>query len=194
MTKEYQNPKAFISCSLRNEDKPVVDWLTNLTRIFGFVPFGTVGKFTATPKPIYEEMKLGIKDADCLILFATPRYIQDDIHLKKRTGKGISEMLHVEVGMAVASDKPVLVFVQKGTSIGSFISNLVQYIEIDPYNQQDIINKWPLIANYFRSALSIIAANWEKNKNKENIKTLQTILTIIGGAVILNSLLSDDKE
>ncbi|MGJ4754750.1 hypothetical protein [Leptospira kmetyi] len=194
MTQSIKSPKAFISCSLRVEDEAFITWIIQLARIFGFSPFGTIGKYSAAPKPLYQQMKEGIEEADCLILVATPRYIQEDLHTKANTGHGISEMLHVEVGMAVASGKPVLVFVQKGTNVGSFIPNLVQYIEINPYSQQDIQKKWPLIANYFRSALSIITSNWEKAKNKETMKMIQGLLTIIGGAAIINSIFNDEQD
>ncbi|TGL55276.1 hypothetical protein EHQ61_00775 [Leptospira wolffii] len=194
MNQSIKSPKAFISCSLRAEDKAFIDWIVRLTKLFGFSPFGTIGKYSAAPKPLYQQMKEGIEEADCLILIATPRYVQEDLHTKVNTGHGISEMLHVEVGMAVASGKPVLVFVQKGTNVGTFVPNLVQYIEIDVYNQEDIQKKWPLIVNYFRSALSIITSNWEKAKNKETMKMLQGILAVIGGAAILNSIFTNDQD
>lgn len=189
-------PKAFVSCSLRREDKPFVDFIVKVTRHFGFSPGNTPGKFTAAPLPIWMQMNEGIKSADCVVLVATPRYIQQDLLDKEKTGKSMPEMLHTEIGMAVASNRPVLAFVQKGTEVGGFLPQLVQYIVLDPSDPQDMQAKWPLVANYFRSALAIIQQRWYEERKTNSWKGVGGILLIIGAATVLSYLSADysDKE
>jgi len=82
----------------------------------------------------------------------------------------VQEMLHVEVEMAFASNRPVLVFVQRGTDVGRFMPQLVQYIVIDPSDREDVRVQWPLIANYFRSSLIMIEQRWREEKREEQLK------------------------
>jgi len=184
-----KKPKAFVSCSLRKEDQRYVDMIIRITKQLGFLPVGTVGKFEASPKPIWQQMAEGIKSADCLILIATPRYIQKDVHDRKKTGKGISEMLHVEVGMAVMAGRPILAFAQKGTNVGSFLPQTVQYIELD-YDNKDLNDKWQLIKRYFKNAMKIIKRRWEKEDNKELAGAAGIILGLIGAAKVIDVILA----
>lgn len=183
-------PTAFVSCSLHEEDKAFVDWMFAVIPRFGFHPTGPVGLKMFAPKPIPSQMVEGIKGSDCLILIATPRYLQEDLHNRAVTGKGISEMLHVEVGMASMADRPVLAFVQKGTDVGGFLPSLVQYIEIDPSDANDIKAKWPAMANYFRSGLVMIQERWVKENRTNLIKGIGMVLGLIGGAAVVDSIFS----
>lgn len=189
---QNQKPKAFISCSLRDEDEIFNNLIIQITEKMGFQPVGTVGKFSASPKPIWQQMQDGIKNADCVVLVATTRYLTQDIHDKEKTGTSISELLHIELGMAISADRPVLVFVEKGTDVGEFISSIVQYIQIDKNDKNDLDAKSPLIANYFRSALTIIQEKWNNDKKANIWGIIKSVLIIIGGAKVLSSLLEDE--
>ncbi len=182
---------AFISCSLRKEDRSFVDSVEAITRRFGFHPMGTVGRYTAAPRPIWEQMRDEIQAADCIILAATPKYIQQDIYDRRETGRGIPEMLHVEVGMAVATGRPILAFVLEGTNVGSFLPQTVQYITLRLNDRVDLQAKWPLIANYFRSALAIIQERWRQENRNDRLRGVRTILSIIGAATIIDSIFGD---
>ena len=190
--KQIQQPKTFISCSLRKEDEQFISGIIKITEKMGFKPFGTIGKYAAAPMPIWKQMRNAIKRSDCVILIATPRYLLQDLYDKQNTGKSISEMLHVELGMAIASNCPVLVFVEKGTDVGKFISSYVQYIELDLNDRKDLDNKTPLIANYFRSALTIIQEKWRIEKKANIWDIIKSVLVIIGGATLLSSIFDDD--
>lgn len=190
---QERRPRAFISCSLRKEDKAFVELVVAIVRRFGFHPTGTVGKYAAAPKPVWQQMRDGIQSADCIVLAATPRYVQQDIQDKKTTKKGISEMLHTEVGMAVAMDRPVLAFVLEGTSVGSFLPQAVQYIELRPDDQEDLQTQWPLIANYFRSALAMIQERWRREKRDDLLKLVGTVLGIIGAATVIGLMFGGDS-
>ena len=87
-------PKAFISCSLREEDKHFINFIIRIVQRFGFQPFGTVGMFAQEPKPVWQSMKENIEKFDCVILIATPRYIQQDIK-----DKSITDQVHKEYGL-----------------------------------------------------------------------------------------------
>jgi hypothetical protein len=181
-------PNAFISCSLREEDKPFVQYITAITRQFGFQPMGTVGMFSGAPRPIWEQMRDNVAASDCVILVATPRYIQQDIHDRERTGKGISEMLHVEVGMAVAAGRPILAFALESTDLGAFLPQAVQYIPLRLHDRQELQSKWPLISNYFRSAMAMIEARWIQEQRNDMLKGVGTILGFIGAAKVADWL------
>lgn len=188
MSKQIIRPKAFISCSLREEDQQFNNWIIRIAERFGFQPFGTVGKYSAEPKPVYQLMKENIEQADCVILIATPRYIQQDIHYRDITGKSISEMLHIETGMALMAGKPILVFAQNGTDVGNFLPSVVQYIILDPFKSNDINAKWPLIGNYFRSAFAMIESRWIGEGEPGLFSLVIPILTVIGAATVIDMI------
>ncbi len=189
-----RQPRAFISQSLRPEDEAFAGFVARLVRHFGFEPMGTVGKREAAPRPIWEQMRDGIKTADCIVLAATPRYLQQDVHDRERTGKGISEQLHVEVGMAVMADRPILAFVEEGTNVGAFLPGAGQYIVLRPGDQEDLKAKWPLIVRYFENALTIIRARWQREKKDELVKAAGIILGGIGALAVLDAIFPDDGK
>jgi hypothetical protein len=182
-----KKPKAFISCSLRKEDQKYVSMIISIVKLMGFIPVGTVGKYSASPKPIWQQMNNGIKSADCIVLIATPRYLQRDIHDRKKTGRGISEMLHMEVGMAITADRPVLAFVQKGTNVGAMIPQITQYIEL-AFDEMDVNEKWPLIKSYFKNAMTIIERKWDNEDNREMLQLGGAILAGIGAAKLISEI------
>ena len=127
---EDQIAKAFISCSLREEDKPFVELIEKILKKSKIRPFGTVGRFSVSPENPVELMKKNIPQADFVVICATPRYLQKDLHNDTIT-YGLPEMVHVETGMAFMADKPVVVFVKDGTDVGSFIPNITQYVTLN---------------------------------------------------------------
>lgn len=191
---EQRRPKAFISCSLRGEDKTFIDFIIRIVKRFGFDPFGTVGKYSSEAQPVWRTMKGNIEKSDCVVIVATPRYIQQDLNEKKYFGYAVSEMIHTEIGMAVMANRPVLVFVQEGTDVGSFIPSYVQYITLNQNNVKDVKVKWPLIANYFRSAISLIQNAW-LNENRAGVtKFISVILGLIGAATLIDSIFGASPE
>jgi hypothetical protein len=157
---------------------------------FGFEPFGTVGLHAAAPRPIWEQMRDNIGAADCVIVAATPRYAQQDVHDMRQTGKGISEMLHTEVGMAVASNRPVLAFASPGTDLGHFLPQCTQYITLDPTDQSKLTEMWPTVANYFRSALVMIQRRWQDGRRSDAWQAVVSVLAVIGAATVISAVAS----
>lgn len=194
-TNPYQQrqPTAFISCSLRIEDKSFVDYVEAIVRQMGFCPVGTVGRYDAAPKPIWQQMKDNIKAADCIVLAATPRYLQQDIADKLRTGRGMSEMLHSEIAMAVALERPVLAFVLEGTDVGSFLPQAVQYITLKS-DRSDLMTKWPLMQAYFGNGAAMIEKRWLQENRTGLLKIALGGLAVFGGITLLDRLGSGGDE
>jgi hypothetical protein len=178
--------RAFVSCSLRQEDKPFVDYIERILKSHNIEPFGTVGKFSASPENPAILMKKNIPFADFVVICATPRYLQKDLHTGK-VSYGLSEMIHIETGIAYANDKPVVVFVQEGTNVGTFIPNITQYITLNG-KSDDFSIKRQLIFDLLNTAYLIAIGL----KNKKVLKTVGKVvvggLAVYGGIKLLQAI------
>jgi hypothetical protein len=170
---------AFLSCSLRPEDSPFIELVEKILIAHKIKPIGTVGKFSAAPTNTAELMKQNIPNADLVVIAATPRYLQKDIKTEQ-INYGLSEMVHVETGMAYMANKPVVVFVQKGTHVGNFLPNITQYITLNG-EQEDLNNKWALINSLLINAYDIIRQLRDRAANESFWKALTTGFAIYGG-------------
>jgi hypothetical protein len=181
-------PRAFISCSLRVEDKPFVEFVEGVVRSHGFEPFGTVGRYTASPQPPVNTMRENLSSADCVVVAATPRYLQMDLSGRGETGQTVSDMLVAEAAMAFCGRKPVLVFAQANTDVGQFMRSITQYVGIDPFSQADINAKRTLIQDYFRNATAMVAANWGEERRKDTWDVIVAVLAVIGACAVIYAL------
>jgi hypothetical protein len=86
---EEQNVRAFLSCSLGEEGSPFVENVRNLAKSKGFSTGGTVGRFTQSPSNLLEYIEEEIKNYDCLIMAATPKYIQEEIQKKTKHNRSL---------------------------------------------------------------------------------------------------------
>ncbi|MBL7997446.1 MAG: hypothetical protein JNL32_02295 [Candidatus Kapabacteria bacterium] len=177
-----QPVRAFVSCSLRTEDEMYVSHIESIVRSFGIEPFGTVGRFSAAPVNPTILMRENIDLADVVVVVATPRYSQVDVRTKIQN-YGVSEMIHVESGMAYAKNKPIIVFVRTGTNVGNFLPNVTQYVELDGSIEM-AKRKWNLIKSLFQYAISVVNYNRrivdERNSqmNRDSFAKL-----LLGGAI-----------
>ena len=183
--------KAFLSCSLRQEDRPFIEFVEKILKAHKIQPFGTVGLYSASPINLAEHMKTNIPLADFVVIVATPRYAQKDLQTGK-TSYGLSEMVHVETGMAYMANKPVVVFVQEGTNVGSFLPNVTEYILLNG-KKEDLQRKWPLINSLISNAYNIVRQIKDKAATKSFWKALTTGLAIFGGIKFVESI-SDNNE
>lgn len=182
---------AFVSCSLRTDDLPFINFVEQILRNNGISPFGTVGRHSAAPINPAEHIKQNIASADFVVIIATARYIQKDIHSGKLV-YGLSEMLHVESGLAYMLNKPVVVFVKEGTNVGGFLPNITQYITLNG-QQDDLIKKQLLIKSLFNSIKQIIQQRRANDSNKNFGNLVKTGLAIFGGFVIADSFLTEEE-
>ena len=178
---------AFISCSLREEDKSFIDFVEKILKSYKIRPFGTVGRYSASPENPVSLMKKNIPTADLIVICATPRYFQKDLHNGK-ISYGLPEMVHVETGMAYMANKPVVVFVKQGTDVGSFIPNITQYITLNGDYEDFKVKKrqiFSLLNNAYRLVKDI-----ENNKDLKRLgKIALWSFAIFGGYEFFQGLL-----
>lgn len=182
---------AFVSCSLREEDKPFIDLVEKILDRHHIKPVGTVGKYAASPINPTKHMKQNIPLADIVVIVATPRYLQKDL----QTGQasyGLSEMVHVETGMAYMAGKPVVVFVQEGTHVGNFLPNITEYIVLNG-QQTDLHKKWSLINSLLGNAYNIVEKIKDHEASKEFGNFLLGGLAVIGGIKIAGDIFSANE-
>ena len=135
-------------------------------------------------------MKKNIELSDFVVVAATKRYFTRDNHTGKESNT-LSEMVHSEIGMAEALNKPIVVFVKKGTNVGSLIKNITQYIYLDGtqinFDSQknmifDLLNK-----AYLKS---------QETKKKESFNSLKNLLidglAVYGGLSFFSGGYEDD--
>ena len=101
---------AFISTSIRPQDKSFCDKVEKEVRKRGIRPFGTVGLHHVSPEPIVKSIHDNIQKADLVVVCLTPRYNTKDIHNNKLGHSG-SEAVQNEIGIAVGMQKPIIAFV-----------------------------------------------------------------------------------
>ena len=192
------NPVLSSGTSLRDEDRQFVELVEMIAKENGFEPMGTVGRYSASPQPILDHMIETIQESDCVIMAATPRYIQTDVRDANKVRKVISGNVHSEGIIATIYKKPLLVFVLEGTDIGPLLPASTQYIELKENNEKDLENKKGLITSYFRNTIEIIHKNWRNkdlgnsakyNKSNEGLKKPKPINEEI--AECDNQLISD---
>jgi hypothetical protein len=58
---------AFVSCSLRKEDKPFIDFIEEILKAYRIQPMGTIGRYSAAPINTAELMKQNIPTADIVV-------------------------------------------------------------------------------------------------------------------------------
>lgn len=179
--------KAFVSCSLRDEDKGFIQYVEGILKQHGIDPSGTVGKYSASPEAVAESMRKNIPAADCVVIIATPRYLRRDL----KTGLaslGLSEMVHVEAGIAFAFGKPIIVFVQKGTDIGSFLPGVTQYIELEGH-PNELEAKLTLISDLLSNAIQFINRFKAQRTSTRFFRLALAFLAVYGALKLLAKLM-----
>ncbi|MEM7085238.1 MAG: hypothetical protein AAF489_03600 [Bacteroidota bacterium] len=168
-----------------------MDFVESILLEHNIRPFGTVGRYDAAPLNIAEHMRENIQKADFVVIVATPRYVQRDVKSGRKT-YGLSEMVHVEAGMAYMSGKPVVVFVLDGTDVGNFLPSVTQYIVL---NGQDHGEKWPLIKSLLNNAFNIAMRKKEPGAKEITLGGfLKGALAIYGGIKLFQYFTSGDDD
>lgn len=186
-------PRAFFSCSLQGEDYQYNSFVETIIRNAGFEPFGTVCKFTFSPQPIPISMREELQKADCLIVAATPRYFQKNLHNNNNSTYAMSEIIHTEIGMAYMRNIPILVFKSPYVNIGNFLPSITQYIDPVIYQNNQYGFDIKIINNYFQNTYNNIIQNWEKEQNEKIVEGVKIGLGIIGGLTVLNFFFNNDN-
>lgn len=184
--------QAFVSCSLRTEDRKFVNFVANIIHHFQIRPFGTVGLYDASVENPVQLMKRNIEQADFVVIVATKRYLTKDSS-NGQISNMLSEMIHTEAGMAFAYSKPVVVFVQEGTNVGNFLPEITQYITLDG-TQANLDSQ----ANLIISLLNNAYQKSQEIKRQESWQALGRLvvggLAIFGGLKLLDGATEDYEE
>lgn len=171
---------AFLSCSLRVEDLPFVEYISRILKAHGIKPDGTIGRYYAAPENVSTSMKNQIENCDLIVIAATPRYFTEDVH-NKRSFKSMSEQLHAEAGIADGLNKPIVVFVQEGTEPGNYLSSVTQYVVLNG-SLEDYERKKTLILSLLNNAYNKVQ-NLSHKRDFESLKS-----TVVGGLAIFGFL------
>lgn len=175
---ELYKPKAFISCSIRDNDKEYVELVESILRDQGIEPMGTVGRYTNYAEPIAKSMVKEMKKADVFVIAATTRYFQKTKKYQRKSQHSMSEMLHVESGMAYMNRKPMVVFVQPETHVGSFLPGITQYFEISSYEEYEQIKT--KVSTLFNDIKNQIIVKIEKAEKRAITELIKNIFVVIG--------------
>jgi len=103
----YPTYTAFVSCSNRDEDRDIVDFIKSRIRIWGFDTI-TVGQEVKASGDLAQTIQDQATKADCLIAIATPR-ILDAITNAWET----LPWVHGETGITYGKEKPMMPIVEK---------------------------------------------------------------------------------
>ncbi len=183
----------FISCSLRKEDKEFIDLVSNILIHYNFNPFGTVGLYDASTDNPTVLMEKNIDKCDFVVIAATKRYQTKDTHNSDKESNSLSEMIHTETGMAYAKSKPIVVFVEEGTNVGSFIPNITQYITLDK-TQENLNSQINLIKFLLNDALQKVESARRNQAWKDLGNLLLKGLAAYGGLKLLGGNSTDDED
>jgi hypothetical protein len=175
--------KAFISYSSREEDKPIVEHIINIIRLWGFEPKRVgIDVFSEDPAKIPDEIKNQIENCEAFIGIATPR----DYSIQEKRFKTFS-WLHVESGGAFHSDKPLLFIVDERIKP----EGLLEYPQFPkvfyhPTRLDVLEHRLALIMPGFR--------NWIAKKKQEEFRDgLIKAGLIIGGVWLIGKILEEEK-
>jgi len=180
--------KAFVSCSLREEDRDFIEQVCGILKEHDLIPFGTVGMFSASPENPVTLMNKNLPESDIVVVCATPRYLTKDIQTGKKSN-GLSEMIHVETGMAIASKKPVVVFVQEGTNVGNAIPSITQYITLSTDKEK---NKGMITSLLFNAKQLVKELDGKKSINLLGKATV-VVFAIYGGYHLIRAIFRKSK-
>jgi len=183
---------AFVSCSLRTEDRPFIDLVESILRTHNIIPTGMVGLHDASPVNPTIAMRQNIDKVDLVVIIATPRYLQQDLQ-SNSIHYGLSEMVHVETGIAYAFNKPVILFVQEGTYVGSFLPNVTQYIVLNGL-QYDLDAKWPLICSLLQNSHRTVLSQKQQKSRYQLGGFLKAALAVVGGAALIDTFSAHEDE
>ena len=115
--------KAFLSCSFKEQDESLREWFKELIRSFGIDPFVATPQ---EPRPAQETIMNNIKDSQCFIAILTKNKLLQDSHQWVT-----SDYIQQEIGMSIATKKPMAIFIEKGVCIPDLLKGVTGYISFD---------------------------------------------------------------
>lgn len=122
--------RVFLSASAHKEDKRVIEWFKDLLQDYDFVPIFA----TDIPQPIppQDKIKSLIRDSNGFVGVLTRRQKIEG----KEYWKG-PDWVQNEVGMAFDSDKPIMMFIEKGVNDKGITNRVTDYVLFDRNNLEE---------------------------------------------------------
>lgn len=178
--------RAFITRSLRPEDRIIGDELERVIKEWGFTTKTVKFKERVSDVVLRESIRGGILNSDCHIAVATPRYL-DALSGVWRT----FSYLHNEVGIAFGQEYPILILLDKRVAIDGLPSTLREYtFEFDINNYEEIRRRIGATMSAFREYIA--NKKWQEFTNTLAKIAVSTGLVIAGG--IAGALLGSSKK
>lgn len=184
--------KAFVSRSLRKEDEKFTAFVANILHYFRIEPFGTIGGFENKAEPLGLSIRNNIEKADFIVIVATKRFFTKDAHTEIKS-TSMSELIHVESGIAYAFNKPIVVFVEQGTNVGTFLPGVTQYIVLDG-TQDNLRSQHGLITSLLNDALAK-ADQIKRNVYWKSLKDFSVkALAVYAGLKIIDGFIDENSD
>jgi hypothetical protein len=136
---------AFVSCSNRDEDRDIVDFIKSRIRLWGFNTI-TVGQEVEASRGLAQTIRDQATKADCLIAIATPR-ILDAITNAWET----LPWAHGETGITYAKEKPILILRDRSVRLGGLIGQIPWQSDYDANNRKELSVKLDFMMPSFRA-------------------------------------------
>lgn len=122
--------RVFLSGSAHKEDKHVIEWFKDLLQDYDLVPIFATD--IPQPRPPQEKIKSLIRDSNGFIGVLTRRQKIEG----KEYWKG-PDWVQNEVGMAFDSDKPIMMFIERGVDDRGITNRVTDYVLFDRNNLEE---------------------------------------------------------
>lgn len=162
--------RAFVSCSLRDEDQSFVGFVEHILKHLGVEPLGTYGDYPFAPFPLVEGLRTNAPQCDFLVIEATPRYVQWDM-VSRASGLGLSELLELEEGMPHFLGRPVVLFVKRGTDMETFLPGVDRFVVLDG-THRDTQRQWDKITGLIDHVLGLVREGDRKKRPGSLLRSL----------------------
>ena len=139
-------PKCFLSCSLDETDRPIMDWFTDLLYALEFeVLSGNVPE----PRPPAEKVRGMIHDSDAVVAILTRRD-----RIESRNAWRPPEWVQNEIGMAYEAGKAMAVCAEEDVDISGLAPLVTHY---ERWNRGNLAEAAPRIVRYLVSLRNAVA-------------------------------------
>jgi hypothetical protein len=179
--------KAFLSCSIRQEDEMIVDIFEYILRAHGF-EVTTVGRTKFAPRPSLQVIRDELETSDCVVILATKR------EKKGEYWKTSEWVEYIEPAMAYMGRKPILAFVEKDVVVEQLIPQATQIFKFDKTNPLKDKEKIDAYISSLREELHEIERKKRDEEFWNNVKIILWILGGIGAGAAAAYLLTRKKD
>lgn len=193
------NYSAFLSCSIRPQDRKAVAFIwNNFFGQRGFTYF-TVGLNLAAPNPPLNIMRDWIEKCDCLVTIVTGRFEARDLHYPGNQSIILSPLaVDQEMLIAWLKDKPTIVFKDSNVhaSHGFLAYQKVTWVEFETNDLKKLLipSKRCLIESFISETVKTIEAKRTDRRKEGYLKLLKYGLGVFGAVKIAEKVFNDSDD